>query len=168
MLKETDEDHFITVKKDAEAHRETGKDGQQVRGLGAAAAGFVAKRIKTIFSVECERRWTCAMAGSVSGQPRAFPRDDEIITVAYDAGEEKIKHYRVDKVRGLRMLEEPREGEEHFRQFDMGDYAGKNFGMFGGREYRVRLLMKNDLAGVVIDRFGKDVSLIPVDEGHLR
>lgn len=92
--------------------------------------------------------------------------DENYYLVAYDAREEKIKHYRVDKMRSLRMLEEPREGEEHFRQFDMGDYARKNFSMFGGREYRVRLLMKNDLAGVVIDRFGKDVSLVPVDEEH--
>ena len=69
--------------------------------------------------------------------------DENYYLVAYDAGEEKIKHYRVDKMRGLRMLEEPREGEEHFRQFDMGDYARKNFGMFSGRECRVRLLMEN-------------------------
>ena len=92
--------------------------------------------------------------------------DENYYLVAYDAGEEKIKHYRVDKMRSLRMLEEPREGEEYFRQFDMGDYARKNFGMFSGRECRVKLLMENRLAGVVIDRFGKDVSLIPVDEGH--
>ena len=92
--------------------------------------------------------------------------DENYYLVAYDAREEKIKHYRVDKMRSLRMLEELREGEEHFRQFDMGDYARKNFSMFGGREYRGRLLMKNDLAGVVIDRFGKDVSLVPADEEH--
>ncbi len=92
--------------------------------------------------------------------------DENYYLVAYDARENKIKHYRVDKMRNLRMLEEPREGEEHFRQFDIGDYARKNFGMFSGRECRVRLMMKNSLAGVVIDRFGKDVSLVPVDEEH--
>ena len=38
--------------------------------------------------------------------------------------------------------------------------------MFGGKEERVRLLMDNQMAGVVIDRFGKDVSMVPVDDNH--
>ena len=94
------------------------------------------------------------MAGpGIRSVPGAISWDDEnYYLVAMMPGREKIKHYRVDKMRSLRMLEEPREGKEHFRQFDMGDYARKNFGMFSGRECRVRLLMKNDLAGVVIER----------------
>ena len=61
------------------------------------------------------------------------------------------------------MSEEPREGKEHFRKLNMADYTRKSFGMFGGREQSVKLLVDNSLAGVIIDRFGKDVMMIPAD-----
>ena len=48
----------------------------------------------------------------------------------------------------------------------MADYAKKSFGMFRGKEQSVKLLVKNSLAGVIIDRFGKNVMLIPADEEH--
>ena len=38
--------------------------------------------------------------------------------------------------------------------------------MFGGKEQTVKLLVENSLAGVMIDRFGKDIMMIPVDEEH--
>ena len=48
----------------------------------------------------------------------------------------------------------------------MADYTKKSFGMFRGKEKTVKLLVDNQLAGVMIDRFGKGISLIPTDEGH--
>ena len=56
--------------------------------------------------------------------------------------------------------------EEYFKKLDMADYAKKSFGMFGGKEQTVKLLVKNSLAGVIIDRFGKNVMLIPTDDEH--
>ena len=38
--------------------------------------------------------------------------------------------------------------------------------MFGGKEQTVKLSVHNKLAGVIIDRFGKDVMMIPADEEH--
>ena len=38
--------------------------------------------------------------------------------------------------------------------------------MFDGEKCRVKLEFDNSLAGVVIDRFGRDISLVPADEGH--
>ena len=86
--------------------------------------------------------------------------------VGYDYDAEKIKHYRVDKMLHLQMTEEEREGKEHFARMNMADYAKKSFSMFGGKEQEVKLLVENRLAGVIIDRFGKNVMLIPVDEEH--
>ena len=77
-----------------------------------------------------------------------------------------IKHYRVDKMLHIQMSEEKREGKEHFKKLNMADYAKKSFGMFGGKEQAVKLRVANNLAGVIIDRFGKDVMMIPEDEGH--
>ena len=86
--------------------------------------------------------------------------------VGYDSDAGRIKHYRVDKMLHIRISEEEREGREHFRKLDMADYTRKSFGMFGGEEQTVKLLVDNSLAGVILDRFGKNVMLIPADGGH--
>ena len=86
--------------------------------------------------------------------------------VGYDSEAEKIKHYRVDKMLHIQVSEEKREGEQHFQQLDMADYAKKSFGMYGGKEQLVKLKIRDTLVGVMIDRFGKDVMMIPTDEEH--
>lgn len=94
--------------------------------------------------------------------PWALMWDDEnYYLIAFDAGEDKIKHYRVDKMRNIELMDEKRQGREHFREFDMAAYARKNFGMFGGEEVRVRLEFQNDMVGVILDRFGKDIMIHP-------
>jgi predicted DNA-binding transcriptional regulator YafY len=99
--------------------------------------------------------------------PWALSWDDEnYYLVAYDSAEEKIKHFRVDKMLHISALDEKREGSKKFQAFDMGAYAKKMFGMFGGDEEMVKIICKNELAGVMIDRFGQDVSLIKEDAEH--
>lgn len=92
--------------------------------------------------------------------------DENYYLVGYDSAAEQIKHYRVDKMLHICMSEESREGKEYFKKLDMADYAKKSFGMFGGEEQTVKLLVHNSLAGVIIDRFGKDVMMIPADPKH--
>lgn len=77
--------------------------------------------------------------------------------VGYDSDAGRIKHYRVDKMLHIRISEEEREGREHFQKLDMADYTKKSFGMFGGEEQTVKLLVDNSLVGVILDRFGKDM-----------
>ena len=86
--------------------------------------------------------------------------------VGFDSEAGEIRHYRVDKMLRIQMTDKAREGKEHFRKLDMADYAKKSFGMFGGEEKTVKLLVDHQLAGVIVDRFGKDVHMIPVDEKH--
>ena len=86
--------------------------------------------------------------------------------VGYDSAAEKIKHYRVDKMLHIKLSNESREGKGHFKKLDMADYAKKSFGMFGGKEQKVKMLVKNNLAGVIIDRFGKEVMMIPANDEH--
>ena len=76
--------------------------------------------------------------------------DENYYLVGYDPDAGEIRHYRVDKMLHIRMSDEPREGKEHFRKLDMADYAKKSFGMFGGKEQTVKLLVDNSLAGVII------------------
>ena len=92
--------------------------------------------------------------------------DENYYLVGYDSEAGKIKHYRVDKMLRIRMTEEEREGREHFKELDMADYSKKSFGMFGGKEQRVKLLVDNSMAGVIIDRFGKDLMMIPAGDNQ--
>ena len=86
--------------------------------------------------------------------------------VGYDSAEEKIKYYRVDKMLKVQETDEEREGKEHFKKLDMAEYTRKSFSMFGGKEQQVKLLVDNELAGVIIDRFGKDVMMIPAGDNQ--
>jgi predicted DNA-binding transcriptional regulator YafY len=90
--------------------------------------------------------------------------DEYYYLVAYDSEADKIKHYRVDKMKDLDVVEFKREGQKAFKNFDMAKYSKAVFGMFGGEETSVTLECSNNKAGIIIDRFGKDVTLIPKDE----
>ncbi len=86
--------------------------------------------------------------------------------IAYDHGAGQIRHYRVDKMSAIAQTDEPRQGAEAFRDLDMGAYSNSHFGMFSGDVQTVRLCFENALAGPVVDQFGTDVSLVPLDEAH--
>ena len=99
--------------------------------------------------------------------PWALMWDDEnYYLLAYDHDGEQMKHYRVDKMGSIAMTEEPRRGREVFEKLDMAAYTNTHFGMFSGDVQPVRLSFENALAGPVIDQFGADVSLVPLDENH--
>lgn len=88
--------------------------------------------------------------------------------VAYDAGDDKIKHYRVDKMLKISITGDKREGKERFGEFDLARYSRSLFGMYGGEEVRVTLDVRNDMIGVLIDRFGKDLMITKSDDNSCR
>lgn len=95
-------------------------------------------------------------------------QDDNYYLIGFDSQAGIIKHYRVDKMLRLEVMRAKREGKEVFRKFDTASYTRKTFGMFGGEEEKVHLLCKNQMAGVMIDRFGKDVMMYKEDEDKFR
>lgn len=97
--------------------------------------------------------------------PWALTWDDEnYYMIGYDSVSDKVKHYRVDKMIGINLTDESREGQAKFKKFDIGTYSKMTFGMFGGEEKTVKLQFKNKLIGVVVDRFGTDVIISRKDE----
>ena len=97
--------------------------------------------------------------------PWALTWDDEnYYLVAYEEKSGKMKHYRVDKIHNITILSKERLGKEVFDAFDLVEFQKKTFGMYGGEDTQMRIRCKNELAGVVIDRFGQDVKMIPVDD----
>lgn len=101
--------------------------------------------------------------------PWALTWDDEnYYLIAYDAKADLLKHYRVDKMQKMELLQEARLGRELFDHFDLVAFEKRTFGMFGGREETVTLLCGNSLAGVILDRFGRDVMMIPQGKEQFR
>ena len=77
-----------------------------------------------------------------------------------------MRHYRVDRMAGVLVLDEPRRGKEFFRTFDLPAYLRKHFNMFGGPEYRVTLRCTADLEAAMRDRFGQDTLFLPEADGY--
>lgn len=93
--------------------------------------------------------------------PWALAWDSEYYyLVAFDTEAGIIKHFRVDKMLKVRLMEEKRDGGDAFADFDMAIYSQQVFGMYGGEAENVRILADNSLAGVVLDRFGTDVTIL--------
>ena len=94
--------------------------------------------------------------------PWALTWDDEnYYLIAFDEDADCIKHFRVDKLKDIRILDEKRTGKDRFEEFDLASYAKMSFGMYGGEKTKVRLAFHNDMAGVLIDRFGRDITITP-------
>lgn len=101
--------------------------------------------------------------------PWALMWDDEMYyLVVYDAKYDRITHYRVDKMKEISVLDEPREGKKAFREFNIARYTNSLFGMYAGEETKVTLECRNEMVGVIIDRFGKDIIIVPKDDEHFQ
>ena len=96
-------------------------------------------------------------------------QDENYYLIAYDADVRKIKHFRVDKIVKMTVLEgEERTGGDLFRAFSLEEYLKKTFRMFSGEDTELTLRCADYLAGVVTERFGQDVLLMPAGEGFFR
>ena len=94
--------------------------------------------------------------------------DENYYLIAYDEAADCIKHFRVDKLKSIRILDEKRTGKEQFKEFNLAQYSKMNFGMFGGKTTKVKVEFRRDMAGVFIDRFGRDILIRPAkQEGWL-
>ena len=90
--------------------------------------------------------------------------EENYYLVAYDETEDRIKHFRVDKMKSIAVLQEKRKGKDKFDESGLASYSTMNFGMFGGEERDVKIEFKNEMVGVIIDRFGKNIMIHPSDK----
>lgn len=95
-------------------------------------------------------------------------KDEYYYLAAYDEEDAIMKHYRVDKMGQVEVLKQPRTGLELFSQVDLAAYTNQTFGMYGGEEEVVTLEFPNRLAGVVMDRFGREADLRPMEGRSFR
>lgn len=90
--------------------------------------------------------------------------DNNYYLLAYESG--KMKHFRVDKMDGIDIVHAKREGKEVFKDMKLNERSLRMFSMFSGKVQKVKIRFSNHLANVVIDRFGRDVVMVPDDEKH--
>lgn len=87
-------------------------------------------------------------------------QDENYYLIGYDDVEEKIKHFRVDKMSLIKELsEKKRKGVEAFLEFDIAEYTNRTFGMFGGEAETVTLKLPENMIGIILDRFGRETDI---------
>lgn len=101
-----------------------------------------------------------------TASPCALVWDDENYYLVAHGSRHGLTHYRVDKMEQIRLTGQKRVMTEEMRNFNPASYAKEVFGMYRGSSKRVKLRFENDLAGVVLDRFGEDTMLIPDGGEH--
>ena len=99
---------------------------------------------------------------------RLIYTDDNYYLLAYDEKEQKFKHFRADKMDAVDTVEVERVGKEEFEKLDMANYTKYTFSMFGGEVENVELVFQNRMMGAVMDRFGRDIMPMKVDNNHFR
>lgn len=95
-------------------------------------------------------------------------REENYYLAAYDSADGVMKHFRVDKMGKTAVLEQKREGMELFAKVDPASYTNQTFGMYSGDEESVTLQFPNRLAGVVLDRFGREADIRPMTDRIFR
>lgn len=96
--------------------------------------------------------------------------DDNYYLVAYDAEKRKRHTFRIDRMANVAIVLQDREGKELF-----GDDRNEKlrlqkstFSMFDGKIETVSMKFRINMLNAVIDRFGKDVFITPVDKEHFQ
>lgn len=99
--------------------------------------------------------------------PWALTWDNEnYYLIAYEEASDSMRHYRVDRMLHIRITDRPRLGEKAYLQQEGAGYARKTFQMFSGEEQTVTLRCASRMAGVMLDRFGQEVTFYPDGEDY--
>jgi predicted DNA-binding transcriptional regulator YafY len=77
-----------------------------------------------------------------------------------------ITSYRVDRMDAIQLTEEKRIPCPELTGKALIDHANQLFQMFAGDSVNVKMRFHKSLLNVVIDRFGKDIMLIPESEDY--
>jgi hypothetical protein len=95
--------------------------------------------------------------------------DGNYYLLAFDDDKKAMRTYRVDRMKSVSIVDEPREGAKEFKAIDMKTYTQRVFSMFGGELKRITLKCINPLLDTMIDRFGtKNAQYTRADASHFR
>lgn len=91
---------------------------------------------------------------------------DNYYLITYNSKYEALVHYRVDRMSNINVSSL----DAHIfdtANFSLAEYSKKVFGMYNGKVMYATLEFHNSLVNVIIDRFGKDISMIKNGENFI-
>lgn len=185
---------FITVKKSRELIKKLESKASRFDAGKLQRQVYVASRIKTenesvYYTIDCIHnaiQENCQISFQYMEwtlSKKLMPREDHMRTVspwaliwkdenyylaAFDEDAGLMKHFRVDKMGKTCLTEKKRVGLRVFESIDPAVYTNQTFGMFHGDTTAVTLEFPNRLTGVVLDRFGRDITLHKVSNDSFR
>ena len=93
--------------------------------------------------------------------------DGNYYLLAFEDKSQKMKTYRIDRMKSVSLTGESRDGEEAFKTMDMDRFLNASFSMFNGKPEYVRMRFINPLLDTVMEKFGtKDVLYSKDDDTH--
>lgn len=86
---------------------------------------------------------------------------------AYITEKAEFRTFRVDRMEAItKPLPDKRDGTDAFKAEALTSQEYKVFQQYHGEKAKVKIRFINRLADAVIDQFGKDTVLVPVDDAH--
>lgn len=97
--------------------------------------------------------------------PYAMSWDDQkYYLIGFHEMRKAISNFRVDRMEAVEILDEPITPKPE--DFNVNEYMSSSFSMFSGDSQEVKFRMHSSLIGPVIDKFGKDVTLVADGDDH--
>ena len=87
--------------------------------------------------------------------------EDNYYISCYSSRHDSTSHYRVDRMDGVEIIDEPCCPRAIALRDEVAAYTEQAFKMFGGQQEDVVLEFDRKLIGVVYDKFGESVHMIP-------
>lgn len=87
--------------------------------------------------------------------------EDNYYMMCYSSRHDSTSNYRVDRMDGVKIIDEPCSQRAIDLRDEVAAYTEQAFKMFGGQSEDVVLEFDRKLIGVVYDKFGESVKMIP-------
>ncbi len=88
--------------------------------------------------------------------------------IAYNEKHASFPHYRVDRMDDVVVLDDAAIRNERIANYEVEKLEAAAFGMYGGESISTVLLVGNESMDAVLDRFGKEVDSVAIDDQHAR
>lgn len=103
---------------------------------------------------------------SYQASPYGLCQDNENCYLLALSPRHGVTSYRVDRMSDISLCDEGRLPCPELTGKNLNAHANRLFQMFAGEPTSVKLRFHRELTNVVVDRFGRDILLIPDGEGH--
>jgi len=117
------------------------------------------------YSIDKKFEFTPQKSYKVSPYAMVY-NEQEFYLIAIKEGEEKFQFFRLDRMKKIRKLEEKREINKTEKEID--EFAKSTIEMFAGEIEEIEAICDNPLLNPVVDKFGKNITIIKNDENTFR